>query len=74
MQDDWVEILGDITNNLASFEKLEQKITPKLLEIQNNADDVDPELMKIYNEEMSKLNLLRADLQKAKDKIRSSKI
>ena len=74
MQDKWTEILGDITNNISEFEKLEHKIAPLMAEIKNNSENVDPELMKIYDKELEKLNVKRTEMEKAKEEIRNIKI
>jgi prefoldin subunit 5 len=74
MQDDWAEILGDITNSLAAFDKIEQKIAPKLAEIQQNADTVNPELKALLDKEMLNLSGRRAELDTLKETLRNTKI
>ena len=74
MQDDWAEILGDITNSLAAFDKIEQKIAPKLAEIQQNVDSVNPELKSILDREMASLAGKRAELDTLKETLRNTKI
>ena len=74
MQDDWTEILGDITNSLAAFDKIEQKIAPKLIEIQQNSDKVSPELTALLDKEMLALESKRNELAALKQTLRNNKI
>lgn len=74
MQDDWTEILGDITNSLAAFDKIEQKIAPKLIEIQQNSDKVSPELTALLDKEMLALESKRNELAALKQTLTNHKI
>lgn len=74
MQDNWLEILGEITNSLDAFEKLDQKIAPMLAEIHNNSEGVNPELMELYDNEMKKLDGMRSELDATKDKLKNIKV
>lgn len=74
MQDDWIEILGDITSILPAFDKVEQKIAPMLIEIQQNSDKVNPELKALLDKEMAGLAGKRAELDTLKETLRNTKI
>jgi len=74
MQDDWLDVFGEVTNSLSSFEKLEQKIAPKLAEIQQNSEGANPELLAILNKEMSSLKGKREELNSLKKTLANFKL
>ena len=74
MQDDWLEILGDITSAAAMLDKAEVKMTPILSSIQSNSESINPELKAMLEKEMVNLSDQRGKLDALKTKLKDIKI
>ena len=74
MQDNWKDINARLKNLLPEFEELTKMITPNLVDIQENAEKVDPELMAMYNKEMEKLKAETDKLESLKVKMQNFKL
>ena len=66
MQDDWLKIMGAVTNGMSTFTDLEKQIAPHLVAIQKNADRVDPALMSKLNESLADISVQKKKLQRLK--------
>ena len=69
MQDNWMDILGDITNMMSDFEKLEKRIAPKLAEVQQNREHIAPELLVELDKAMDVVKARKSELKEVKKKI-----
>ena len=74
MLDKMMEMLGESTDAANRISKLSNSIAPLMMDIQANAENVNPEFMKMYNENLEKVGGLQKDLEAEKEKLRNIKI
>ncbi len=67
MLDKMLEMLGESTDAANMVSKLSNKIDPLMTDIKNNAENVNPEFMKMYEDNLKKVGGLKQDLAREKE-------
>ena len=73
MLDDLLKGMEQALNLADEMRKMEQRMTPELMKLQTQAksEGADPELMKMYNEQLAKIESGRTELNKVTEDIKN---
>lgn len=74
MQDNWANILGGVMNVSVDLKKQIDQIQPMLKQMEDNPNDLPPEIMKLLNEQNANIVNAKSDLTKAIQVVKDIKI